>query len=873
MKNFILFFGAFLISYSYGNSFELDFEKIKNLKTSRNFGFSQIIALQVEFAEDASPNTTGNGKFLETLDIKFINSDEDRCDGFIVDRPPHNRDYFQSQIQAVRNYYYNVSNGNFDFQFHVLENIYTLNKEMSEYSISDNTIGELFSDSLEEAQTDIIDYLGSDDPDFNDVLFVIFHAGVGQDISFPYVDPTNYDIPSAYIEESMLSTTSKDSWMNQNGINRGIVLPETLNHIHYDIIEDLFFGIDDYCDYQIGLTGLFSLLVGYSLELPVLFNTENGRSGVGIFGLMDYGSNNGYGVIPSPPSPFSLISKQWNNYSHSNLGQNTLDTDAIHKVDLAKNEYILLQNKNNWIFENVDIDSLRNKNKIWNESIKDSVPGHFFDNLIYETNNTVTVDASTGVITSVDNYDYGLPGSGIVMWHINESFLSQEAFGGINNDPYQKAVKIKEADGSMDIGFECYSWNPSICTKLTNGWQYDMWYNDNESFIINNPNLSEIQLSSSSNPSSLTDDEAISSVEIKNFSGNGTTMTYDYQKNNTFEYETIGSGEIEIIGSGTINDIGCIFYKESANFYKFCYGSQREEITNEMGENEIVLVYENNFYPAKNKAFIDLLGNLQDNVDNLGIFGYFESTTSLSQNMNGSSAGDVDNDGLDEIISLTNYGIDVVNNNGTSCDNFPVESTIENTVLVANIINTNQNQPELIFRQNNSIVIMSNGGEILNLIASNSNQSLRLVSWGEKIALIDGNKLLLFDYDNQRTYWTSNFGTDWNYPMPSPNSQHTIPSFTNDGDLESFYNYPNPVRDGNTNFRFYFNDLSMNPVIKIYNIGGALIEVVQPTTFNFLPNEFNEIEMNFSSYDTGVYFAEIYDQDIRLGFTKVAIIK
>ena len=65
----------------------------------------------------------------------------------------------------------------------------------------------------------------------------------------------------------------------------------------------------------------------------------------------------------------------------------------------------------------------------------------------------------------------------------------------------------------------------------------------------------------------------------------------------------------------------------------------------------------------------------------------------------------------------------------------------------------------------------------------------------------------------------------------------------------------------------------MNPVIKIYSVEGALIEVIKPTTFNFLPNEFNEIEMNFNSYETGVYFAEIYDEDRRLGFTKVAIIK
>ena len=180
---------------------------------------------------------------------------------------------------------------------------------------------------------------------------------------------------------------------------------------------------------------------------------------------------------------------------------------------------------------------------------------------------------------------------------------------------------------------------------------------------------------------------------------------------------------------------------------------------------------------------------------------------------------------------------------------------------------------ELIFRENNSIIILSNSGEIIERIASESNQPLRLVPWGEKIALIDGRRLILFEYDNQRTFWTSTFGTDWNYPMPSLNSYHEQNELVYDGKLEYFYNYPNPVRNGNTNFRFFFKDSSMNPMIKIYSVEGTLLEVVVPLSFNFSPNEFNEIEVNFDKYHTGVYFAEILNEEKSLGFTKVAIIR
>ena len=36
-----------------------------------------------------------------------------------------------------------------------------------------------------------------------------------------------------------------------------------------------------------------------------------GDPGVGYFGLMDYGSNNGRGVMPAPPTPWTRIQAGW----------------------------------------------------------------------------------------------------------------------------------------------------------------------------------------------------------------------------------------------------------------------------------------------------------------------------------------------------------------------------------------------------------------------------------------------------------------------------------------------------------------------------------------------------------------------------------
>ena len=64
-----------------------------------------------------------------------------------------------------------------------------------------------------------------------------------------------------------------------------------------------------------------------------------------------------------------------------------------------------------------------------------------------------------------------------------------------------------------------------------------------------------------------------------------------------------------------------------------------------------------------------------------------------------------------------------------------------------------------------NIFIVTNNGQVYTSIASNSQSKLRLLkNWGSSIALIDGNRLFLFPYDEQNTYWTNKYGTDWDFP-------------------------------------------------------------------------------------------------------------
>ena len=68
----------------------------------------------------------------------------------------------------------------------------------------------------------------------------------------PYLDPTPEDIPSTYVDKDMLGNPFL-------GVEHGIIIPETENHLLYDEGSILFDQSSQPCDYQYGLTGVLTL--------------------------------------------------------------------------------------------------------------------------------------------------------------------------------------------------------------------------------------------------------------------------------------------------------------------------------------------------------------------------------------------------------------------------------------------------------------------------------------------------------------------------------------------------------------------------------------------------------------------------------------
>ena len=469
-----------------------------------SFQTINVAAIRVEFQPDNNDLTTGDGTFR--MDASYG-----------IDPAPHNRTYFNDQIIAADNYFNFVSNGkvriNGDVFPEGLNASYVLDHEMNHYNPNtteaeiNRGIASLFVDAVE---------LADNDPQFNFSdydLVVIFHAGVGKDIDLGF-DETPQDISSLFVTKQFLQNnwdTNFDGIAVDNGshsIVQGIILPETENQQ----------------EIQIALTGIFVSNIGSYLGLYDLFSAKEQRTGIGQFGLMDAGLVNFNGLIPAPPSafhrkflgwdtPFVLNKTAENQHIANKYSQNKTDPSLI-EVPINEDEYYLLEyrglDKNNPDSLLFELSEQRDSLATYLDLLKEYFPER------------IHISDSSGVLLSVDNYDIGIPGSGILIWHIDESVIRNNTGRLINDDPAWRAVDLEEADGSQDIGEE-YN---ILQTGSELGWLFDFWHADNEAPLYEN------EFSASSIPNSRSNlNRAETGIVFNNFSSYGNDfMTFDFSR-------------------------------------------------------------------------------------------------------------------------------------------------------------------------------------------------------------------------------------------------------------------------------------------------------------------------------------------------------
>ena len=884
-------------------------------------GDLRVCALMVEFKEDNKQSTTGNGKFLNT--IEGID-----CESYHIDPPPHDGEYFYSQLKATDSYFRSVSYD--EFGIDTISSIilpndnlpYELPYEMSYYypygqdSIADKRLTDLYIHSLDAAY-------GKDAVNFSDYdLVIVFHAGIGQDFSLPFLDPTPEDIPSTYIDSDMIfeSIGSSSITIGSATISKGVILPESQNHLNFDISNTMFAGEPDPCDYQFGLNGTLSLMIGFAVGLPPMWDIDNGKSRIGVFGLMDQGSNNGRGLIPSPPDPWSRIYAGWEDPAQISSNSQVIlpkrSKNNILKVDINEFEYFLVENRNNHYKTGVSIDSLRYK--IYKET--DEYPS--FIKTIIDSIPMSTDD--NGVITKFQNYDLGLPGSGLLIWHIDNQKIDQGISSyKINENINHMGVDLEESDGAQDIGFDSFF----MFDDPSSGYFGDMWFAGNREYYRANPqNEGELpSFTPATYPNTNSNDGSSSNLSFEYISSASDTMSVsilndimpygfnDSTANYRLAYSPQNSDNNIIIGGrDSLWFMSDIHEYEKTNFHhinSYLDGSEHIELGILENSNGLLLqVYENSaesvnlteykfssdfsiielyssaiidsiIFPIYNEDFsqVSFLNSFEKNSYKDKVFSDIHNYE-IDKNNNKLISRDLiasDNTVLDIEAPSSLIGVDLtmdakvnpilIDENGLITaynsdlqilSGFPLHNKVSGITLSKDIIGTES--PEIIVKSQDSskLYIYDNKGHLLLSYSMSKNDDLVFIHNMNQKNYIF-TKYSIIEFDKQN----SNNGNSWTTVNGSlTNSRKVKIPYTSTINSNNIiirsYCYPNPVRQL-LSTKIRVETFDANHItVNIYDSIGSFIKKFEKSVTSD-GFQISEWDFMIESLEAGIYFGKI----------------
>ncbi|MAV15999.1 MAG: hypothetical protein CMG08_04200 [Candidatus Marinimicrobia bacterium] len=899
MKAFIL---LFLLSFSFGYS--------------QINGKLKIAFLRVSFPTGSYPGFTGSGNYL--FDSNNI------CEDQTIDPAPHDKNYFNSHIIAINNYYEKISYGNFgiDIQNSMIfpkneRDSYLINKPMNYYNElgkelqHERRITELLKDAVSAAFSKDSTDLGSYD------LIAIIHPGLGQDFDLPFLDPTPEDIPSTFIDQSMVDKHYKDQIISGSSIiRRGLILPESQNIAIMD--ESIASSFNSPCDLQFSITGTWALMIGFAIGLPPLWELETGRSGVGIFALMDQGSNNLRGIIPSRPNPWSRIYAGWEkakliNKDTSDLKIVSKMKDQIYRVNINSNEYFLIENRNNWYRDGVDIDSARYSYWEKNSQYPD-VLDIMIDSVGLKRN-------EFGIFVDIPNYDLGMPASGILIWHIDEEKIQQNFSSfNINKDRANRGIDLEEADGAQDIGYMS-----NLLTDPSSGYWGDMWFLGNQEYFRINSGKS-MSFSSSTYPNTKSNSKASSFIELINISNSSDTMSLSVyhqferisitKKNKIFslQYDIDQDGDIDFIGNGD-----SLWWSDNLNVVRSFAPNNylKSEMIIGDGNRTNILHYIKDVVPTifthykfdqeiNNFSFIDSFYidikkapsfvRFVNNTDSLLIF--YDDSTFLYFNENltyyptgkfyqyyksnhtvGSdyiideynyrqfldnkykiSLSDLNLDGISEIILVDTVGsIYAYNNKMILIDNYPIFANAHGPVFSMDLFD--DDFPELIYQSiEGDIIIMNAQGIIIQKFSSTNIDNLIFLGVVDDYkSIVTANNIIKVSKDKASRY------NEWTNKEGDPLNSRYIKLLNKTGSLKDkifdekkTYVYPNPSYGEDLKFRIYLNGKA-HIRIDIYDIAGYKIFTIEESfdITDIDKAKEQEVSWRINNINSGIYLAKL----------------
>lgn len=408
----------------------------------------KVVGIRVEFVyEDTDdPLTTGRGVFdmRDTADYFAENL-------HYFDSSPHDKRYFETHLRALHLYWNTVSNGEVTLDYTVFpytsDSAYQLPHNMSYYGRDRGADSGGVGAGLEEFIVDAATAAAADPnlvfTDYDAVFF--FHPG--SDRQSDIFRDTPNDLFTAFVRLGHYVSLSAGV---TDLLQEAIIMPETM-------IQDNRITV---------MNSVMAHEFGHQLGLVDLYNTSSFFTQVGDFSLMD---NNAmdvgvdvevagrrrimFGALPVFPDA-------WSRYYLGFIGaKRTVSETEIYlptaeeqktvpqvvtpqavKIPISETEYYLIENRR------TDIDGLGDA------ALR-----------LDSTTNVVLEPVDAISVTANREYDFLLPGDGMLVWHVDEGVaaLDYATDDDIPNnflantlqwDPERRFLRLLEADGLVNFG-------------------------------------------------------------------------------------------------------------------------------------------------------------------------------------------------------------------------------------------------------------------------------------------------------------------------------------------------------------------------------------------------------------------------------------
>ncbi|MCB1182418.1 immune inhibitor A, partial [bacterium] len=438
----------------------------------------RVLLVRIAFDENRNPGLT-----TISPDGDFMYAPLENPGVLEIDPPPHDKAYFEAHMAGLSEYYRYMSGGRLHIEGTVLpagdRDAYRLS-DVADYGPGSGgfwtlaNLERLVQDCITTADDGLIaDGFGNGLADYDDespFTYVIFvHAGSDWQSDINGDSPN--DIPTFFVQlGEPVDLGGMNPAGNQGRLSECSIIPETTN-------QDGYPG---------SIAAAFYHEFGHALGLPDVYNTEIGTPTVGIWDLMDSGTNLpvtigveveevvapgdtvtsietvvATGVLPPSLSAWCKEYLGWleideigtpvsstgdyllpavgvprAQYPLYDAGSGDFDTayPQAYRAGLSPREYFLIENR--WVH--------------WGDE-----PSPFSE-IRFERDIPTGVIQWLGGLTSngwqnTGWYDYFMPAGGLLVWHVNAERIAAELETNTINI-YGDGLRLVEADGIQDIG-------------------------------------------------------------------------------------------------------------------------------------------------------------------------------------------------------------------------------------------------------------------------------------------------------------------------------------------------------------------------------------------------------------------------------------